>query len=62
MPFEACYRLLHSQGFDDYCTLEWEKRWHPEIEEPEIAFPDFVRFMKRLEEKCGANLKPKKRL
>jgi hypothetical protein len=25
-----------------YC-FEWEKRWHPTIEEPEVAVPDFAR-------------------
>ena len=55
LPLEDWYRLLNSNGYDGYCTLEWEKRWHPEIEDPEIALPDFVRFMKHLEAKCGAN-------
>ncbi len=30
----------HYSGF--YC-YEWEKGWHPEIEEPEVAFPHFAR-------------------
>ena len=25
-----------------YYGFEWEKGWHPEIEEPEVAFPHFV--------------------
>jgi glucosamine-6-phosphate deaminase len=25
-------------------SFEWEKRWHPEIEEPEIALPHFLRW------------------
>ncbi len=24
-------------GYDGYLSLEWEKQWHPEIAEPEIA-------------------------
>jgi len=54
LPLEQWYRLLESNGFDGYCTLEWEKRWHPEMQEPEIAFPDFVRFMKYLDAKYRA--------
>lgn len=23
----------------------WEKRWHPEIPNPELAFPEFVKYM-----------------
>ena len=26
-----------------YYSFEWEKRWHPEIEEPEVAIPHFAR-------------------
>jgi hypothetical protein len=22
--------------------VEWEKRWHPEIEEPEVALPQYL--------------------
>jgi fatty-acyl-CoA synthase len=38
---EACSALRHS-GYDGYLSLEWEKRWHPEIAEPEIALPPAV--------------------
>ena len=35
---EALVRL----GYRGYYNFEWEKRWHPEIEEPEIAFAQFA--------------------
>jgi sugar phosphate isomerase/epimerase len=35
-------RRLHYQGY--YC-FEWEKVWHPDLAEPEIVFPDYVRVM-----------------
>lgn len=25
--------------------IEWEKAWHPEIEDPEVAIPQFARYM-----------------
>jgi sugar phosphate isomerase/epimerase len=25
-----------------YLSLEWEKRWHPEIAQPEVAFPQYA--------------------
>jgi hypothetical protein len=25
-----------------YC-FEWEKKWHPDLLEPEVAFPDYVK-------------------
>jgi sugar phosphate isomerase/epimerase len=48
LPLAAWHRLLAGAGYDGYCTLEWERRWHPELAEPEVAFPRFVRFMNRL--------------
>ena len=35
----AAVRQLNYNGF---VSFEWEKYWHPEIEEPEVAFPDFI--------------------
>ena len=35
--------LALRNGYDGWLTLEWEKRWHPDIEEPEVGFPHFVK-------------------
>jgi len=32
-------------GYEGYYCFEWEKMWHPEIQEPEVAFPDYARVM-----------------
>jgi sugar phosphate isomerase/epimerase len=48
IPLEAIFQILKDNGYEGYLTLEWEKRWCPEIEEPEIAFPQFVKYMKGL--------------
>ena len=29
-------------GYTGAISLEWEKRWHPEIAEPEVAFPQYA--------------------
>ena len=36
--------LLHRSGYDGFVSFEWEKRWHPSIEEPELALPHFARW------------------
>jgi sugar phosphate isomerase/epimerase len=36
---EALVKINYS-GF--YC-FEWEKKWHPDLLEPEVAFPDYVK-------------------
>lgn len=49
IPLEPIYRLLQDKKYDGYYTLEWEKVWCPEIEEPEIAFQQYAVYMKKLE-------------
>ena len=39
VPCRAVVELLHREGYNGYIAAEWEKKWHPEIEEPEIAMP-----------------------
>ena len=41
-PGERVLTLLRSAGYDDWVSFEWEKRWHPEIAEPEVALPHFL--------------------
>lgn len=48
LPIREALRILHKNGYKGWLTFEWEKAWHPEIEEPEVAFPHFVGYMKNL--------------
>jgi len=48
VPVKECIELLNSTGYQGYITYEWEKKWHPDIEEPEIALPHFIKYMKDL--------------
>lgn len=48
MPILEALRLLRQIGYDGYLSLEWEKKWHPEIPEPEVAFPQYIRVMRQL--------------
>lgn len=41
-------QVLKQDGYDGYYSFEWEKRWQPNIPEPEEAFPHYVRYMKSL--------------
>lgn len=42
VPLQEAYTALKHSGYDGYISLEWEKKWHPEIDEPEIALPQAV--------------------
>ena len=48
LPLRVFLRTLEKGGYNAYYTLEWEKKWHPYLEEPEVAFPQYVRFMNEL--------------
>jgi glucosamine-6-phosphate deaminase len=43
-PATRVLSLLRSQSYDRWVSFEWEKKWHPEIEEPETALPHFLRW------------------
>ena len=48
VSFSDAVKALHDLTYDGYISFEWEKYWHPEIEEPEVALPDFVKAMKKV--------------
>jgi len=45
-PIFDAIDVLYKDGYNGYYSFEWEKMWHPEIAEPEIALADYPRAMK----------------
>jgi sugar phosphate isomerase/epimerase len=45
VPIERQVMALRNIGYKGYYCFEWEKVWHPDLLEPEVAFPDYVRVM-----------------
>ncbi|GCE30894.1 sugar phosphate isomerase [Dictyobacter alpinus] len=45
VPVLEQLQSLYKHGYDGYISVEWEKRWHPEIEEPEIALPQHINWL-----------------
>ncbi|RYG00470.1 MAG: sugar phosphate isomerase/epimerase [Chitinophagaceae bacterium] len=45
-PIKDAVQLLHKNNYSGYYSFEWEKLWHPEIAEPELAFPPYPAVMK----------------
>lgn len=43
VPIQKQISALRSIGYKGFYCFEWEKLWHPDIEEPEIAIADFAR-------------------
>lgn len=48
VPFDTAFEALRAVGYEGFVSFEWEKFWNPEIEEPEVALPDFARAAGRL--------------
>lgn len=44
LPIAEAITLLKESGYDGWIVFEHEKRWHPELPEPEVMFPEFVRW------------------
>ena len=46
VSFAATFAVLEKLNYDGFISFEWEKYWHPEIEDPEVALPDFIKAMR----------------
>lgn len=55
VPVKAQVDVLASHGYKGFYCFEWEKKWHPEIEEPEVAFPHYARTMTGYLQAAGVN-------
>jgi sugar phosphate isomerase/epimerase len=45
VPVERQVMALRRIGYKGYYCFEWEKMWHPDIQEPEVAFADYAKVM-----------------
>lgn len=46
VPVRKQLHLLTQRGYTGYVSVEWEKHWHPELAEPEIALPQHISWLK----------------
>ena len=42
VPVRWCIDALTEAGYAGWVSVEWEKHWHPELAEPEVALPQFA--------------------
>jgi sugar phosphate isomerase/epimerase len=43
VPVKGAIDALRAIDYKGYYCFEWEKVWHPDLLDPEVAFPDYVR-------------------
>jgi sugar phosphate isomerase/epimerase len=46
LPLKSMLAQLKAHGYDGFVSVEWEKRWHPGLAEPEIALPQHARVLR----------------
>jgi sugar phosphate isomerase/epimerase len=54
LPVAEVLSLLKEMNFEGYLSLEWEKKWHPELDEPETVIPFYPDYIKGLLKKIEA--------
>ena len=53
VPVRETVDVLVRGGYEGSYCFEWEKAWHPELQEPEIALPHYARMMREWLEAAG---------
>jgi sugar phosphate isomerase/epimerase len=48
VPIAEILSIIESEKYKGFISFEWEKRWHPELPNPEIALPHFVNYIKSI--------------
>ncbi len=47
VPIFTAIDLLYNGGYKGFYSFEWEKLWHPEMADPEIALADYSKAMRK---------------
>jgi sugar phosphate isomerase/epimerase len=47
VPVHEMLTILADHNYDGWISVEWEKKWHPEIEEPEVALPQHLALLQQ---------------
>jgi fatty-acyl-CoA synthase len=47
LPVRESLAALDAVGYTGWLSVEWEKRWHPDLDEPEVALPRCLETLKR---------------
>ena len=51
LPIERIVNMMTRDGYDGFFSLEWEKRWHPELQDAATEFPSYVAYMNKILQK-----------
>lgn len=48
IPVKEILLLLRDSGYKGFVSLEWVKKWNPELEEAGVVLPNFARYARRI--------------
>jgi sugar phosphate isomerase/epimerase len=54
VPTRDILGALHSIGYDGWLAVEWEKKWHPNLAEPEVALPQHAALLREYLAQLGS--------
>lgn len=49
VPIKECIKSLKERNYNGYISLEWVKRWCPDLQESGIVFPQYANYIRDLE-------------
>ncbi|MCL6442880.1 MAG: sugar phosphate isomerase/epimerase [Alicyclobacillus sp.] len=55
VPVRDIVQLLVRTGYDKYLSIEWERKWHPEIEPADVALPQHLEVLRGYLREAGAD-------
>ncbi len=55
VPVRGQLAALRRAGYSGYVAVEWEKKWHPEIADPEVALPQHIAWLRNAMAKDAAS-------
>jgi sugar phosphate isomerase/epimerase len=47
LPLREIVEELQELGYGGFLSFEWERKWRPQLAEPEIAIPQFARWFRK---------------
>lgn len=47
VPIGGIIGILKERSYEGYLSLEWEKKWVPYLEEPEVVIPAYIKYVKK---------------
>jgi len=47
VPIGLHLALLSATNYNGFISFEWEKKWHPELDGAEVAFPQYIEMVKK---------------